>query len=263
MPTMHSRTSQHVIVVLALATGLLWGGGLAAQSVVSPVPATIVSQYNLDTSWYAKYIDAWGVPILGSAALSDAALVAARDQLGTLLWTYPYWPVPELDSRNVRVVMIARSEDASDIPEFGAIYGTSQDHVYWAGFGATDALPISAGTEDNLLDNYGGENIFAHEFGHTVADMALRHIDPEFQSELYSAYNHALGTGLWSNTYADATVSEYWAEGVQSYFGVNREGPVGGDGVHNNINTRAELSSYDPQLFALLDRVYRGRSLPN
>lgn len=254
-------TALAVLVVLAC----LGGGPVGAQTVQSPVPSAIVQEYGLDTTFYKKYVDAWGIPVLGSANVGNAALQKAHAQLGTLLWTYPYWPVPELDQRKVRVVIMARTEDATDIPEFRAAFGTSPsyDTQYWGGFGATDYLPVSAGTEDNLIDGYGNENVFAHEFGHTIADMALRHIDPNFTSELTSAYNDARSTGKWINTYADDNVSEYWAEGVQSYFGVNRQGPVGGDGVHNHVDTRAELASYDPRLYALLHRVYQGRTLPN
>lgn len=233
-----------------------------AQSVISPVPNAIVTKYKLDTRWYKKYVDAWGVPVLGSGNIADATLLRARAQLGTLLWTYPYWPVPALDARRVRVVMVARSERMSSIPEVYAAYGTSLDDRYWAGMGATTSLPLSVGTEANLMDNYGGENVYVHEFGHTVMDMALAPIDPDFTVQLNGAYNNALSRGLWRNTYARTDTKEYWAEGLQSYFNVNREGPVGGDGVHNNVNTRTELRYYDRPLHDLLDRVYRGSSLP-
>ena len=45
---------------------------------------------------------------------------------------------------------------------------------------------------------------------------------------------------------------EYWAEGVQAYFECDQEGPVGGNGVHNDVNTRIELESYDKELYDLL-----------
>jgi len=230
--------------------------------VISPVPSHIVAKYNLDTRWYNKYVDAWGVPVLGSSSVENATLLRARAQLGTLLWTYPYWPVPALDARMVRVVLVARNERMSSIPEVYAAFGTSLDTRYWAGMGATTSLPLSVGTEANLMDNYGGENVFAHEFGHTVMDMALVHIDSTFSSRLNNAYSAAMWRGLWRNTYASTDRKEYWAEGLQSYFNVNREGPAGGDGVHNSVNTRMELMNYDRPLYDLLNRVYRGSSLP-
>ena len=39
-------------------------------------------------------------------------------------------------------------------------------------------------------------------------------------------------------------------------------GPVGGNGVHNNINTRAELRNYDPTLFQILSEVFPCGNFP-
>ncbi|MET9255402.1 hypothetical protein [Streptomyces sp. NPDC003717] len=241
----------------------------AGTVVQQPVPQAVVNRYRLDTSFYAKYVEGpkdvntgLSIAVLGSAKTGDATLLKAARQLDALTRTYPYYPVNELAGRGVRVVLVARSERMSSIPEVRAAFGTSLDDRYWAGMGATDFLPVSVGTEANLMDNQGGENVFAHEFGHTVADMALRHIDPAFGPDLDTAYQQARAAGRWNNTYAGSNVSEYWAEGLQGYFDVNREGPRGGDGVHNEINTRRELQTYDPPLYRLLDRVYHGIALP-
>ena len=45
---------------------------------------------------------------------------------------------------------------------------------------------------------------------------------------------------------------EYWAEGVQSWFGLNDPpGPI-----HNYINTRTDLENYDPTLAGLIHEVF-------
>jgi hypothetical protein len=41
---------------------------------------------------------------------------------------------------------------------------------------------------------------------------------------------------------------------VQSYFDTNRPP----DAVHNHVDTREELQTYDPRLFALIDGVFHG-----
>lgn len=233
-----------------------------APKLVSPVPASIVDRYRLDTGWYAKYTDAWGVPVLGSSRVDDATLLRAREQLGVLLRTAPCRPVPALDAQNNRVVLVARGEKMSSIPEVSAAFGTSLDARYWGGFGATPPLPITAGTEANLMDNFGAENVFIHEVAHTVMDMALSRLDPDFMPELQAAYRSARANALWANTYAITNLKEYWAEGVQTYFDANAEGPVNGDGVHNDINTRDKLRTYDPLLYRLIHRIYTGSTLP-
>ena len=39
-------------------------------------------------------------------------------------------------------------------------------------------------------------------------------------------------------------------------------GPPGGNGVHNNINTRAELRTYDPTLYQILSEVFPCGNFP-
>lgn len=137
------------------------------------------------------------------------------------------------------------------------------DERYWAGSGGTDSFPLTVGTEANLMDGSGDENAFVHEFAHSLMNIALSRLDPDFTSELDRAYESAWSGGLWADTYAITNVQECWAEGVQSWFDVNRNSCVGGDGVHNDINTRAELEAYDVPLFTLLNRVYKeGLTLP-
>ena len=53
-----------------------------------------------------------------------------------------------------------------------------------------------------------------------------------------------MGEGIWEGTYAATNPREYFAEGVQSWFGTNREN----DSEHNEVDTREELVSYDTRL---------------
>ena len=54
---------------------------------------------------------------------------------------------------------------------------------------------------------------------------------------------------MWKGTYVATNHSEYWAEGAQAYFDCMR--PQFG------ANTREKLEKYDPDLFALVDEVYK------
>lgn len=252
-----------LLIALALISNVSHPPKAGAQTVISPVPANIVSLYHLDTKWYKKYIDVGGLPVLGSANVQDATLIRAADQLETLIHTFPYGPVPSLNSHKIRIVITARNEKMSAIPEVFAQYGTKLDRRYWGGMGATTSLPVSVGTEANIMDNDGRENTFVHETGHTLMELALEEIDPKFTPELDAAWKNAVATGLWTNTYSRTNIKEYWAEGIESYFNVNNPGPVGGNRVHNNIATRTLLANYDPMLYALLNRVFQGATLQN
>ncbi len=66
------------------------------------------------------------------------------------------------------------------------------------------------------------------------------------------AMKGAMELGLWEGKYASVNHSEYFAEGVQSWFDNNRQP----DHDHNHVDTRAELKEYDPGLAALCEEVF-------
>ena len=126
------------------------------------------------------------------------------------------------------------------------------------GVGPTVYRPVVVIAEQNLRcyesDVFSYEDILVHEFSHGILNMGIErmHGGGEFRERLESAYSNALDGGLWERTYAGDNPDEYWAEGVQAWFGLNDPpGPI-----HNNINTRAELESYDPVLAGLTRKEY-------
>ena len=52
-----------------------------------------------------------------------------------------------------------------------------------------------------------------------------------------------------------STDREYLAEGAQSYFEDNEE-QIPTNGIHNHVNTRAELFSYDRQLYDFVNEIF-------
>ena len=163
----------------------------------------------------------------------------------------------------LRIGVIADTEVTSDMPEYSDIYDQFPG-VDWdtraRGLGATLFIPLSTVGEENVLclpgDRYAGESIMVHEFAHTIHVMGLDFVDRTFTARLESIYEQSLNEGLWANSYAGTNASESFAEGVQSYFNTNLAGPAGGDGIHNDVDTRGELAEYDPALFALINEVF-------
>jgi hypothetical protein len=77
-------------------------------------------------------------------------------------------------------------------------------------------------------------------------------------------YNVSRARGLWNNTYSETNADEWFAVGAQIWFGAIREGPEEGNGLHNSINTRAELETYDKGLYELLKAVFPANAvIPN
>ena len=116
---------------------------------------------------------------------------------------------------------------------------------------------ITSCGEENLLnlrgDRYHNENILIHEFSHCIHRYGIGVVDRTFDKRLQETFKKAIDKGLWKDTYAASNHSEYWAEGVQSYFDCNAPP---NKGVHNDINTREKLEKYDADLFALIDETF-------
>lgn len=234
--------------------------GYSPCTPVSP-PATL----GLDP-FYEKYCDANGIPVLSSSEVPDEAIQWVRFQALEMLKIRPL-VAAEMVDRGTRIAIMADTEVTTDIPEHRDL-NTAFPGIDWdaraRGLGATPARPASSAAEENILcypgDVYVGENIFIHEFAHSIEKMGLQFVDSTFVSRLQATYDAAMASGLWVDTYAATNRDEYWAEGVQSWFDANleRDPP---DGIHNAVNTRAELASYDPGLYQLILEVLPEESI--
>lgn len=221
---------------------------------------TIPAYLKLD-SFYKKYINAGGIPIVSSGKVPDKALVEARNIVVCMLAKITA-VIPVMNRYKVHIAIMAVSELTTDIPEHRdlnqAFPGTDWN-IRGRGFGATVARPVTTCAEENLLcymtDRYRGENILVHEFAHTIHTLGLRYLYPAFDAELRHIYDAAKKGGLWADTYAITNPEEYFAEGVQDWFNVNTAA-AHADGVHNEISTRQKLKKYDPGLYAFIARYF-------
>ncbi|HKP76988.1 MAG TPA: hypothetical protein VJT67_15765 [Longimicrobiaceae bacterium] len=234
---------------------------LANASVTTPVPDEIAERYGLDTRFYSKYVEAMGIPILGSAELSDAAMLEAGYLTVAMLQN-----APDIAQRIVenhgRIAVMTYLERTQSIPEHAgldpATYGRCR------GVGGTMAIPVSSCGEEDLLDYdsepYWAENVFIHEFAHTVHLLGL---GAAFNADLVRIYNQSMAAERWQDAlaedgkripaYAARDEKEYWAEGVQSYFGCNCDHP---DPSHNGVNGREQLEAYDRDLYDLVRTTF-------
>jgi alpha-glucosidase len=229
------------------------GRPAAERMVISPPPEAL----KLD-AFYAKYVDAGGIPIISSAKVPDEALFMAADLVLRMLDRRPD-VLKALAENKVRVAVMAKTELTTDIPEHSRL----RPKEYWdkraRGLGGTPHIPTTSCGEENLLgyedDRYCGESILVHEFAHTIHDVGLAALDRQFDARLKRIYDQAMSRGLWKQTYAATNHKEYWAEGVQSYFDCNLHADPP-NGNHNHVRTREQLREYDPDLFDLIDEVF-------
>jgi hypothetical protein len=248
------------------------------KTMISAPPSTL----GLD-SFYKKYSDAFGIPIVSSNKVPDDALLIARDIVNYML-------VKRADIRNTlirqkaRVLVMAETEMETDLPERsnwkkptiddrrltpgernnydkpGGI-ASMTDREYWnkraRGMGGT----ITSCAEENLLGypgtRYFGENILVHEFSHNIMN-ALRSCDTSLYKQILAAYEVAKNKGMYKGQYAINTSAEYWAEGTQWWFWSNFEFYDG----EQRVQSPDDLKTYDPVLYGLLEQVYIGHQNP-
>lgn len=226
--------------------------------VVSAPPAAL----GLDP-FYTKYCSIRGIPIVSASVVPDAALAEAWKVMDNMLKEVSSSTIQQIIANKTRMGIIGAKQKLTDMPEYKNLDTLFPIAGGWdaraRGLGATSFIPLSSGAEENLLcyptDVYRGENILLHEFAHTVLIMGVQSVNGGFRGRLTNAYNAALAKGLWANTYAATALDEYWAEGVQDYYNNNIES-IPSNGIHNEINTRAELKAYDPALHDLIAEIF-------
>jgi hypothetical protein len=217
---------------------------------VSEVPEEVIQKFKLDATFYKKHVDYHGFSILSSTKVSDAALLEARYLIDQLLGERPDI-LKAMIKAGCRFMVMAPSEMTTDVPEQRRLKNDPKTN--WDKRARGLGGKLSSCGEENLLnlkgDRYNKENILIHEFNHAVHRHGLGAVDPTFDRRLGEAYNKAMAKELWKGTYVASNHGEYWAEGVQAYFDCMR--PQFG------ANTREKLQKYDPDLFALVDVVYK------
>jgi alpha-glucosidase len=214
---------------------------------VTAIPDEVIKRYKLDTTFYKKHVDYEGFSILSSAKVSDAGLLEARYLIDKLLGEREDI-LKAMIKRGCRFMVMAPAEMTTDVPE-----QRHMDKAYWDKRARGLGGKLSSCGEENLLnlkgDRYSRENILIHEFNHAIHQQGLREVDPTFDRRLREAYQAAMDKGLWKGTYVATDPSEYWAEGAQAYFDCMRP--------QYGANTREKLAEYDPDLFKLVDEVYK------
>jgi hypothetical protein len=259
-------------------TGLPRGGGPPQAALlqdytsftVTPPPASL----GLD-SFYRKYVNAQGIPVVSSEKVPDQALLMARYIVTFMLSNRPDLR-QELIRKKWKVAIMAQTEVTYDIPEHrkyrllpaidderltpeqrinynnpGGV-GTLTGEQYWnsrgRGFGGEpDGENTTSCAEENLLGYpgtpYFGQPLLMHEFSHGIMRGAIYTVDPAYRKAVEDAYTDAKSKGLRSaQGYNGNNFNEYWAGGVEYY-------------THADTSARRRLREADPRLYELVSQV--------
>ncbi|UDF05527.1 glycoside hydrolase [Asticcacaulis sp. AND118] len=257
-------------IAAALLMLAAMGGPVKAASGITPPPSFL----GLDP-FYRQYLDANGIPVVGSAQVPEAAMQAARDIVVTLLVHRPDLRDTLIRS-GARVGVMAQSETTTDLPEqrhwkkpaiddprlskcdvrdYATTIGRMSDRDYWDARARGMGGFYTTGAAENLLavpgTRYYGENILVHEFSHNILN-AIRTRDPALMRRVDAAFQNAKAKGLWRAAYMALNVDEYWAEGTQFWFNSNMAYRLDALVVVDD----ADLKHHDPPLYAVLAEVY-------
>lgn len=227
-----------------------------------PAPECTVRAVGTDDDFYRQTCEQSGIAIVAAEDVEAGALEAAADRMNALLAARPEF-AGAVASAIDHVAIIGRDQRITSLPDFEEIYsihpGTNWNRL-GRSFPGTEEIPVPAGAEENLLclesDRYEGEDMFIREFGWTIRRFGIAPIDPRLDRAIEDAYGRAIAADLWRNTIAEVNSDMYWAEGVQSFFDANNEETDEKDQIHNQVDTRDELRSYDPDLYRLLVDVF-------
>ncbi|MDZ8189411.1 MAG: hypothetical protein RMX96_31815 [Nostoc sp. ChiSLP02] len=187
---------------------------------------------------------------------------------------------------NMQVVIIPRNKLLTDVAQFADLAGTTTfDGRPWEKVRGVGHGNYVAVTEENLLGGnctatFGGHPVSgtyatgysttSHEFAHGLHDNSLTSADRQVITDAYNA-RKALATASPTDTnqwvdgregcYASQTDHEFFAQLSNAYLGTNTgSDPNTGDPRHNG---KAWVQTHEPTVFALLERMYAGGSIPN
>lgn len=218
---------------------------------------------NVDLSFYQKYCDANGQAVLSPYGVPDLALEWVRYQMLEMLKRLPF-ATQEMIRNGSRIAIKEPTQVLTDIPEYSDLYALYPDSDWDAlpGVGAVIGRPITSTSEENALcydnDPYKGFSVFIHEFAHSIQLIGLQAADPTFGPRLRLAYETAMASGLWKDTYSATNELEYWAEGVGIWFNAHWS-TVNSPQV---IDTREELAQYDDGLYRLIREYFSEDEIP-
>jgi len=197
---------------------------------------------------YTQRAEAKGITIVGSAEVDEKAFAVAEATIERMFENNRLNEA--LIEQGAYVVIADSTQGILDLPEFACLEREFRDGFFDHVCGVADQAdyPVATVNELDLLGDRDGPclglNILYHELGHLVNNWSL---DVPDYYEIPILYQQALNAGKYRGQYAATNPKEYFAEATQAYFH-HQEPQLRHD--------REWLESYDPELFALLDRVY-------
>ncbi len=225
-------------------------GWLHSGLVTTPQIGAPPSHLNAD-SFYQKYLDAGGVPILAPASVSDEELLRAQAITLRMVADRPDL-LDVLATQNTRILLYdSQRGGLGQLPEFADYSGSVVSGVWGeTSYGGAAAAPA--------MPTYYCNETLIHEIAHALDYaiqlqewMAFR--EPEFQQARNQTYLSAMQAGLWTG-YESTLSTEYWAEMVVHW--------LRPDLFRSKLGLR-DLSQHDGAAARLIEQYLGSPTLPD
>ncbi len=164
--------------------------------------------------------------------------------------------VPELVDEGVTHYILPFNRHLTDVEAMQAWRGkdTFDGRCYDAvrGVAGRGELKIAVTGVENLWTSTRMDfNTLAHEFAHQVHSHGM---DGELRSRISNLFDKAKKKGRFLDYYSKSDEWEYFAQGYEAFISTRKRPSVG----ESANNTRQDLESKDPDLFALLCEITAG-----
>ena len=247
-------------------------------NVISP-PA----RFKIDP-FYTKFTWAREFAVIGRRA-SDEALLKAND-IVRKMFAYRHDILKALIADGVKLVILARSEKLSDLPECGTLKEADDFDALARVLEYRPDIKLLVVGEENVLGDpkdplIGGcavIRVFARALYHVTGtrpvdpnwenrgrdvqqyELRVKRLDVQFDERLGQLFEAASARGSWRGTSAVHDRVSYWTAGVLAFFDAQGQDAAPHDAAHP-ITTREALRSYDSDLEALVSETmaYHGR----
>ena len=235
------------VILIALTSSLNVAN--AQVHIPEPVPPPPAIRATFDLSpFYQQWIGVDGFPILASTKVSSYAVKEVAWLIHQIT-RHRRAALQAMVKNKVRFSIIGHNERTTEIPEHRRSY--PEPHFFFDVRNRGGYCPLCktvSAPEETVLDE-GWYSVTIHEFAHAFHEAGLNTIDPTFDDRLRRTYTAAMARGgLWQNTYASTNFSEYWAQGVGTWFDANPD--------FQSATTREALKAYDPGLASLLTETF-------
>jgi hypothetical protein len=242
---------------------------LQKQPTVIPPPA----RFKIPAC-YTKFTWAREFPVVARSA-SDEALLQANDTIRKM-FAYRHDVLKALIGEGFKLVVLGSSERVKDLPECQSSPSDFRSTSKGSEMGYSRQSKLIVIPEKAILSKAGHEQssesvvigLFAKAAYEVTAtrpvdphwderrdvqqyEMRVKRLDEHFGARINELYASATKKGLWKGTAAGAAPLDYWATGVQLYF--DAAGQV--KNARKTLNTREDLMSYDPDLYALVNET--------